>query len=105
MDAAQRASFRENGYLVLRRAVDPAHIEALRALFDQHAIPEVRAPCTDTPTDGPHSVATASLLTLPADPACGKSTDLSKFIRLASANQLDHAYSYMTFQPILSLAL
>ena len=44
MDAAQRASFRENGYLVLRQAVDPAHIEALRALFDQHAIPEVREP-------------------------------------------------------------
>ena len=51
MDAAQRASFRENGYLVLRQAVDPAHIEALRALFDQHAIPEVReGPADPHPT-------------------------------------------------------
>ena len=49
MDAAQRAFFRANGYLVLRQAVDPAHIEALRALFEEHAIPEVRPAVSSHP--------------------------------------------------------
>ena len=63
MDAAQRASFRENGYLVLRQAVDPAHIEALRALFDEHAIPEVReGPADVDPTPLSHNTRRAATL-------------------------------------------